>query len=379
MKVKWRYSFFIVLAIITFLSFWNYKNRIFDWDMPGYIGCLYTLKYPDDPDKVRTLTYTEIGKEAPELQYKDILGVLTPPDKARQAFAGNTQAFSEQLPYFQIKVGYILAILLLYEAGFSSPKSVLLLSMLSYFISGLLFFYILKIIFPENYLLTVIITVGILLLPPMTYMARVSTPDMFTFQFLLVFMIGLLRKWNQWIMFLVLFVITFTRPDYIPFTLSYLVVKGMYEYHQTKKLNFLLAIQGIVLLILYIAIIKLCNYPGWKHLFYDTFIYRRHFISGQPPDFSLKEYFEILYIKIIYFKRVTVISAGLLGLTFYFSKDRWIRICSLLIFANIYIKFLFFPHSSGLRFFFGFIVMLFIVFLWAASKKFNGFKLRKIA
>jgi hypothetical protein len=379
MKVKWRYSFFIVLAIVTFLSFWNYKNRIFDWDMPGYIGCLYTLKYPDDPDKVRTLTYTEIRKEASELQYKDILGVLTPPDKARQAFAGITQAFREQLPYFQIKIGYNLAILLLYEAGFSSPKSVLLLSMLSYFISGLLFFYILKIIFPENYLLTAIITVGILLLPPMTYMARVSTPDMFAFQFLLVFMIGLLRKWNQWIMFLILLAITFTRPDYIPFTLSYLAVKGMYEYRQTKKLNFLLAIQGIVLLILYIAIIKLCNYPGWKHLFYDTFIYRRHFISGQPPDFSLKEYFEILYIKIIYFKRVTVISTGLLALTFYFSKDRWIRIYSLLIFANIYIKFLFFPHSSGLRFFFGFIVMLFIVFLWAASEKFNGFKLRKIA
>ncbi|MCJ8154523.1 hypothetical protein MKJ01_12185 [Chryseobacterium sp. SSA4.19] len=379
MKAKWMCCFFIVLTVVTLLSFRNYKNRIFDWDMPGYIGCLYTLKYPNDPDKVRTLTYAEIEKEGPELQYKDILGILTPPDKARQAFAGNTRAFSEQLPYFQIKAGYNLAILLLYEFGFSPPKSVLLLSIISYFISGLLFFYISKIIFPGNYFLAGIITIGLMLLPPINYMARIATPDMFIFQFLLVFMIGLLRKWNQWIMFLILFVITFTRPDYIPFTLSYLGVKGIYEYYQSRKLSLNVIIQGIVLVTIYMVIMKICHYPGWKHLFYDSFIYRRHFISVQPPDFTLKEYFEILLGKVIYFKRITFISVSLLGLTFYCSKDRWIRICSMLIFVNIYIKFLFFPHASGLRFFFGLIIMLFIVFLWAASRKYNGFKLRKIA
>lgn len=379
MKIKWKLSFFIVFIVITALSFWNYTNRIFDWDMPGYIGCLYTLKYPDDPNKVRILTYNEIRKEAPELEYKDILGVLNPPDKARQAFAGNTRAFSEQLPYFRIKLGYNLAVSALYASGLTSPKSVLMLSIISYFISGLLFFYILKITFPENYFLAGMMTVCIMILPPMTYMSRISTPDMFIFQFLLVFMIGLLRKWNPWLMFLVLFGIIFIRPDYIPFTLSYLAVKGLYDYYRTKKLNLNLAVQGIILLILYMVIIKVCHYPGWKHLFYDTFIHRRHFISGPPPDFSAKEYFEIFFRKIIYFKKVTLTSAVLVGLTFWSSKDPWIRICSLLIFANIYIKFVFFPHSSGLRFFFGFIMMLFVVFLWAAGKKYHDFRIRKIA
>ncbi|WP_027386948.1 hypothetical protein [Chryseobacterium gregarium] len=378
MKTKWRLSFFTVLIIITALSFWNYKNRIFDWDMPGYIGCLYTLKYPDDPDKVRTLTYTDIRAEAPEPEYRDILGILKPADKARQAFADNTRAFSEQLPYYQIKVGYNLAISALYGLGFTSPRSVLVLSVISYFISGLLFFYLLKITFPENYFLAGIITVGVMILPPITNMSRISTPDMFIFQFLLAFMIGLLQKWNQWMVFLILCGIIFTRPDYLPFTLSYLAVKGLYEYYHTKKLNFSLVIQGFILLVLYSIIIKVCHYPGWKHLFYDTFIYRRDFISGQPPDFGIKEYFEILFIKIIYFKKVTLSSAILVGLTLWCSKDPWIRICSLLIFANIYIKFVFFPHSSNLRFFFGFIMMLFIVFLWAAGKKYNGFSLRKI-
>lgn len=63
MKTEWRISFFFIIIIIAVLSFWNYKNRVYDWDMPGYIGCLYSLKYPDAPDKIRQLTYSEIRKK----------------------------------------------------------------------------------------------------------------------------------------------------------------------------------------------------------------------------------------------------------------------------------------------------------------------------
>lgn len=379
MKTKWNLSFFFIIIVFAFLSFWNYKNRVYDWDMPGYIGCLYTLKFSDSQDKIRRLTYSEIQKKAPEFQFKDILGTLKPADKARQAFANNTQAFSEQLPYFKIKVGYNLGILFLYELGFSSPDSVTFLSIFSYFISGLLLFFILKTIFPENYILTSVLCIGIMLLPPMTYMSRVATPDMFIFQILLVFMIGLFKKWNKWIIFSVLFFMIFTRPDYIPFVLSYLGILWIYEYITNKKQDYSIIIQGAILIILYLTIIKLCHYPGWKHLFYDTFIHRRAFISHPSPDFTLQEYLAIIFNKIIYFKKVTVVSVGLLALIFYLSKDTWIRSLAVLVLINIYIKFLFFPHSSGLRFFFGYIMLLLILFLYALSKKYNDFKLRKIA
>uniref|UniRef100_UPI00258316A5 hypothetical protein n=1 Tax=uncultured Chryseobacterium sp. TaxID=259322 RepID=UPI00258316A5 len=130
MKSGWRISFFFIVIIVAALSFWNYKNRIYDWDMPGYIGCLYTLKFPDAPDTIRTLTYQEIKKKAPEDQFRDILGIK-PADKARQAFANNTGAFSEQLPYYHIKVGYNLGILIFYESGLSSPDAVTFLSIIS--------------------------------------------------------------------------------------------------------------------------------------------------------------------------------------------------------------------------------------------------------
>lgn len=378
MKSGWRISFFFIVIIIAALSFWNYENRVYDWDMPGYIGCLYALKFPDAPDTIRTLTYQEIQKKSPENQFRDILGIK-PADKARQAFAHHTKAFNEQLPYFQIKVGYNLGILILYESGLSSPDAVTFLSIISYFISGLLLFSILKIIFPENYILAVILTIGIMLLPPMTYMSRVATPDMFIMQFLLVFMIGLIKKWKTWIMFLVLFAITFTRPDYAPFTLSYLAVAAGYEYLRNKKINLNFIIQAIILFSLYFAIMKMFGYPGWKHLFYDTFIHRREFISGSPPNFSFNEYLSIIYEKVIYFKKVTLTSVALVILTFYLSKDGWIRTLAVFVLANIYIKFMFFPHSSGLRFFFGYIVLLIILFLYVLGKKYNGFKLKKIA
>ncbi len=361
------------------LSVWNYNNRVYDWDMPGYIGCLYALQFPDAPDKVRKLTYSEIRKKASAYEFKDITGTLRTPDKARQAFALSTKAFTEQLPYFKIKAGYNFAVLLLYESGFSSPDSVTFLNIFSYFISGILIFFILKIIFPENHYVAFFLTIAIMLLPPVTYMSRVSTPDLFILQFLLVFMIAFLKKWNQWAMFIVLFAITLTRPDYLPLTLSYLAFSGVYRYFKHKKLDFSLAVQGAIILVLYLAIIKISGYPGWKHLFYDSFIYRRPFISEVSPDFTFTDYLNIIGIKIINFKRVTLISFGLTGLVFYYSKDQWIRAFSVIVLVNLYIKFFIFPHSAGLRFFFGYIMLLLLICLSVISRKYNGFRIRKIA
>ncbi|MFP7656336.1 hypothetical protein ACJ5H0_11100 [Chryseobacterium proteolyticum] len=109
MKTKWKVSFLLVILILSYLTFWNYKNRIYDWDMPGYLGCLYTSRFPDSPEKVRNLTFGFIEKEAPADQYNDIIG-LKPVDRARQVFKNDTQSFTEQIPYFQIKAGYNLAI-----------------------------------------------------------------------------------------------------------------------------------------------------------------------------------------------------------------------------------------------------------------------------
>ncbi|MGV2451426.1 hypothetical protein [Chryseobacterium cucumeris] len=378
MKREWKLSFLFIISVLALLTFWNYQNRVYDWDMPGYMGCMYTSEFPDSPDKVRILTYEEIKKEAPAEHYTDIIGI-NQWDIPRQYFVKNTQSFTEQLPYFQIKVGYILVITLFYKLGLSSPMAVLFTSLISYFFSGILLFYILKLLFPKKYWLAVLLTIAAMLLPPMTYMSRVSTPDMFIFQFMLIFMIGLLKKWNQWAMFVLLFGITFIRPDYITFTLTYIITVFFFHYFREKKIDISFIAQGIVLLAMYLAIIKFYHYPGWKDLFYDTFIDRRPIISTHPIDVSLMDYLSIIYIKIIYFKKVTLSLAIMIGVIFWRSKDAWVRIISVLFLVNVYIKFFFFPQSAALRFFFPFIFPVFIMMLYVLSKKYNDLKLGKIA
>lgn len=344
--------------------------------MPGYLGSMFTAEFPNSPDKVRELTYSYIKKEAPEDQYDNLIGI-NPRAITRQYYAKNTQAFTEQLPYFQIKAGYVLAITLFYKLGVSPPMSVLCTSLISYFISGLLIFYLLKILFPEKYIFTTLLTAAIMLMPTMIYMSGESTPDMFIFLFILIFVIGLIKKWNHWSMFFLLLTMTFIRPDYIPFVLTYLGAVFLFNYFTEKKVGIGLIVQGAVILSMYVFIMKLYNYPGWMNLFYDSFINRRPIISAQPAHVSLNTYLQIVYSKIVAFKKVTLAVSIMTGVVFWMSKDVWVRMISVLFFVNVYIKFFFFPQSGDLRLFFPFIFPLFIMMLYVLSKKYNCMELSK--
>lgn len=209
-------------------------------------------------------------------------------------------------------------------------------------------------------------------------MSRVSTPDMFIFQFILIFIIGIIKEWHKWWIFLLLLIITFIRPNYIIFTLTYLFAAGILSYFKEKKIDVILIFQGVILVILYLIIIKHFNYPGWKNLFYDSFINCRPIMSAQPANFTVTDYLEIIFKKIIYFKKVTLSVLVFISLIFWLSKDVIVRVISVLFLINVYLKFFFFPQSAALRFFFPFVFPLFIMLLYAISKKYNGFKLNKI-
>jgi len=351
---------------------------MYDWDMPGYMGCFYTILEPGKPAEIHARVYQEIKKEAPEKEYLDIIGVKLY-DKTRQWFTKNTQSFTEQLPYFQIKVGYNITLLALYKIGFTGPMAVTILSIISYFFSGILIFFVLKTIFPHNPWLSFLLTLGICLLDPMTHMARISTPDMFIFQFIMLFMIAFLRKWNQWMMFCIHFLIVIVRPDYITFSLTYYATQFIFEYISFKKINYLILIQAVFLIIIYGFILQYYNYPGWKALFYDTFIYRRPFISKQTADFTMSEYFSFLIGKLLYFKKVTVSSFAMMIGIFCLTKDRFIRLFAVCFVVNIYIKFVLFPQSAAIRFFFPFIALLLMTFFYSLSRRYPNLKIGKIA
>ncbi|MCY0969782.1 hypothetical protein [Chryseobacterium wangxinyae] len=377
MKAKWGISFLVMLSALAFLTINSYKNRIYDWDLPGYLACLYSLDYPNSSEKVHFLTYRSIKKEASAQQYKDISGLVIP-NKAIQFFEKNAQGLEEQIPYYKIKVGYNFVVSIFYSLGVSGPHSVLLVSIFSYFFSGVVLFCIFKVIFPENYILAPLLTLGILLLPTARFMSKSPSPDMLGFVFLLLFILAIIKKLNQWIIFSVLLITVLIRPDYIIFALTYLFMQIVFKFIKlNKNIDLSSIFQGLLLAGIYLCIVNYYEYPGWKDLFYDTFIQRRPLITAHLANFSFNDYLNILFNKLINFKKVSLASTAILGMIFYFSRNLWVRMISVFLFANIFIKFLIFPDSASVRFFFGFIILLFVVLMYSLSERYNGFKLNR--
>jgi hypothetical protein len=346
--------------------------------MPGYLGSIYSWDSPKNSEKVHSLTYSSIKKEASAEKYSDIISL----NVANKVFEENPVAFAEQLPYYQIKIGYNFFIYLFYKLGFSGPTSLFIINFLSYFLSGLLIFYFLKSVFPHNYFLAPIVSTAILCLPALQEMAENPTPDIFSLVLLLLFMISVLDGKSKTLPFIFLLFSILIRPDYIIFGLSYIVMILIYKYFVKAKTADLysLIFQGIVLTAVYIFIIKYFNYPGWKDVFYDTFIHRRPIISEEAAHFTFRQYWDLVIFKFINFKRIIVVSCTLLFAVFYISKDLFVRMLSVLVFLNIYFKFLLFPQGGTLRFFLGFVIILFLILIYAISKRdFKIFKLNKIS
>lgn len=378
MNTKWSLSFLFFIIILSYLTYSSYQKRVYDWDMPGYLGSIYSCDFPDNSLKVHHLTYSSIKREAPAEKYHDIISLNLP----NKVFEKNHSAFNEQLPYYQIKIGYNFFVYLFYRLGFSGPTSIFIVNFLAYFFSGLLLFYFIKKNFPNNYFLAPIISISILSIPALREMTENSTPDIFSFVLLLSFMISVLQGKLKILQFIFLLFSILIRPDYIVFALSYVGMILIYQYFilKEKKDFYFIIFQGIALATVYIFVIKYFNYPGWKDVFYDTFIHRRPIISEEIAHFTFKQYWDIVIFKFINFKRIIVISCAILFAIFYVSKDLFLRMFSVLIFLNIYFKFLLFPQGGTLRFFLGFVIILFLILLYAISKKdIKMFKLKKIS
>ena len=142
---KWFLIDILYILIALSFSIYNFQNREYDWDLPGYLGCLFESEYPGNIEKIKNETYLSIRKEASLKQFDNLVGASS----HRKVLFENADAFNEQLPYFQVKIGYNLLVRAFYFIGFSAPYSVLYLNSLLFFISILFFYFSLKAIYLE--------------------------------------------------------------------------------------------------------------------------------------------------------------------------------------------------------------------------------------
>lgn len=368
MNKKWGLSFLFFTVALACITVFLWQNRIYDWDLPGYLGAVYSWEMASDLPKVHSLVYSSIRAEASSAEFRDIIAY----NYANTVFYKDYHAFGEQLPYYQVKFGYNLAIFTVFQFGISGPQSLFIVNFLSYFLCGIIMFFTIRNIFSGKTILPAILSLIIMVLPPMQAMVQNPTPDIFVLLFVLLLILGELYKISPAYLFILLLCCVLIRPDYIIFVLTYLAAKLLINHLLIpKKTRWSFIIQGSVLLAVYFFLLQFYHYPGWKSLFYDSFFYRRPVISAQPADFTWKQYWDFFIIKLINFKKITLSAMFLLAAVFYLSKNGVFRIFALVFFANIYLKYIFFPDSANLRFFIGFVILLFFVFLKALHEKYS--------
>lgn len=357
---------FLLFIVSVFLFNFNFNEREYGWDMPGYLGSYFQLT--DIPDnEILHNVYSSIEKEAPIPHYNKMVGYFEN-GNWNDFISKNPNAFKQQIPYYSIKVLYVFFIFCFIKIGFSAPMAVLLPNLISFFIFGFLLFSVFRKIFDNRNGISFIVTVLLLFLPPLRYLSTISSPDMLSLLFLTWFIYSVIQKDKLYIQSMILMLVVFTRPDLIVFCLSYLGFYFLYNYFKNKKIDGLAIIYGLIMIGLYMLILKINNYPGWADVFYDSFILRRKFITGEA-HFSASTYYQILLENIVNFKKITLLAIVFLIVILYFSKSRWMKFFSFVIFCNIYLKFLFFPAPGEYRFFISFLILLFIIAIYTTKNQ----------
>ncbi len=359
--------FFLLFIISSVLFYINYEQRHYGWDMPGYLASYHLAEDSLNKKELVREVYTSIQLEAPKSDYEKMVGNYQK-ENWNYFITTHPDAFHLQIPYYSIKVFYVFLIFFFHKIGFSAPIAVFLPNLISFFIFGFLLFAIFKRIFLERTLLSFSLTVLLLLIPPFRYLATIPSPDMLATALITWFFYSVISKQHLRIQFMILLLVVFTRPDFVIFGLSYLGIYFLYDWFTSKKINFLSIVLGLVMVAVYLLILKVNSYPGWTDVFYDTFIERRRFITG-AASFALSQYNEIILENIFNFKKITFLAVLFLSAVFYFTKDLWTRMLAVVLFINIYIKFLFFPAPGEYRFFIAFLLLLFLTAVYAAQNK----------
>lgn len=213
-NLNYLFPLLSVLLFTGFLSFKNFENREYSWDMPGYLGGVFKTDRSNKKE-IRSAVYSSIEKEASNNEMNLITGV-TNDNKSTSVFYKSADAFYEQIPYYQIKHSYNAIIYVFYHYfGFSAPQSVLVPNVIFYFLFGVTIFLIFSEIFRTNRWISAIFTFLVLVFPTSRYLSEIPSPDMMTVFLLALFLLSVIKEYPKFLQFLILINLLLVRPDYV--------------------------------------------------------------------------------------------------------------------------------------------------------------------
>ncbi|WP_372751517.1 hypothetical protein [Labilibaculum sp.] len=349
MKILIKIVFFISLCIgIVYASL----HPRYNWDMIPYMACVIQKTTPDS-EACHAATYHLLRQELGDERYNKFSY-----NEYTLAMESDHEAFSENLPYYTIRIVYINIVNFFYQLGLPLYFSTILPSLVSVFLIILTLFFVLSKEL-KNTMIAAAISILILFLPPIIRMARLSTPDSLSALFLVIITVAYLYRSNWFLILLLMAISVMTRTDNIIWCYILLLLEALYS--SEKKSKGLMLLFMLALALIYLIINHLYSNGGWEILFYSAFVERLSFPLSQTPSLTIGNYIWTMFTRTPeYLPWILLIFLGLYYLKIknlkVLLKSRGSKIVLVCI-LSFFSKFVLFPSFDS-RFYFVLILML---------------------
>ncbi len=171
-------SFLVYLLILIAVSIHLYRTPIYDMDSIQYMGNALLME-ERDMGRIHERVYDQVQRFVPQKPREDLLGhevgASEGQNKSRQARAANASTFAEFLPLFAIRPLYNQTLWLVSKSGMGLVRSGILISVVSYFLLGILAF-----VWSAKYMtrwFAAAFSILLMISPPLMSLGRDTTAD----------------------------------------------------------------------------------------------------------------------------------------------------------------------------------------------------------
>lgn len=330
----------------------------YNWDMIAYMGCV-VKNNTSDPEAIHKKTYETLRQEMGD-ERADWLSSCS---NYRETMESDYKAFSENLPFYTMRVVYIALVSFFFKLGIPLSFATVLPSLISVFLIVLLIYRVLSKEFHNTFVASVI-SIIILFLPQTIYLARLSTPDALSTLLLLLITVMYIYNSNWFLIFLLMSLSIMTRTDNIIWCGLLLFFEMFFS--SNKKNKWLVIVFGVCLILIYLALDVTHDNGGWEILFYHSFIQKQNLPLSLTPALTFKDYAITMFMQTPDYLPWFL----LIILAYYFLRNISVKELLLLrggkiIFACIFsffIKYILFPSFDS-RFYFVLVILLFVTLI----------------
>ncbi len=283
----------IFLLLLTLLSSHAYFYSLYDMDMMGYVGNAIAISGAN-VRQIHDVAYRALADEVPSGIKEHLLGtdVSGPPTQwqSRQDRATNAGHFAEYLPCFAVRpIFNELVYLLHYKAGVGLIRATIVISVASYWLTGVL---VLVWLTPYvGVLRAAICSLFLMLAPPIINLARFNTPDALSCLVSLAALYLVLERKALFLGLTLLLLSVYVRTDNILLVVAVLGYSALVnkELEKTKA-----AVLAAVALVSVILINHYAGDYGLRVLYYRSFVATPLAPGEFVPPFGPADYLRAL-------------------------------------------------------------------------------------